>query len=612
MLHWLRARNIALLRDVSIGFESGLNVISGETGAGKSLLFEALGLALGGRASGRLIGPHGERAVVEAGFSLPEGEPEACEAAGIPIGDGEVVVFRELRSGASGRSLVNRTTVNGAAVPVATLRAIGMELAEVYSQGEHLALVRPDAARETLDLLAGRLELREQVRGAFRRLRAAEAQRDAFAARLRETRDQRAGMEAALREIEAADPQPGETETLRAERRVLGEAERLTALLDTAYDALQGAESSAAARLAAASRALDEAAGFDDEVASLRDGRADLLVEIEDLAASVLGRRDAIRAGPERLAEIEERVALLRGLERRHAGGAGGAEALLARAAEIRKSLAELTDQSEAKRQAGAAAARETRRYLALAAELSEIRRGAAAELGERVERELAGLGIPEARFSVRFENPASGDSRPDDAASGDRMPGGAPAPGSPSWPPGSGCGNPESDTRRFSEHGLDRIEFLFSANRELPPAPIGQVASGGESSRFFLALKAAGARRGGSATLVFDEADAGTSGRIADAVGRRLARLAGSRQVVAVTHLPQVAALGSAHLVVEKLESGASVRVRSLRGTARIEEVARMLAGPEITESAREHARALLGGAKQPSARTRPSRAAP
>ena len=585
MLDWLRARNVALLKDVSLEFGEGLNVVTGETGVGKSILLESLGLVLGGRGRSRLIGPAADRAVVEAGFSLgPDASPTGerlrvlSEDAGISAGEGELVVRRELRRGPGRSAVVNRVSVNGAAVPVATLRALGMLLAEVYGQGEHLALLQPGAARETVDAVGGHDDLRRQVGGVFRELRTAESERDALELRLREARNERARLERALEEIEHAAPEPGEIETLLVERRVLGDAERLAGKLETAYRALYGSEAAAGAQLAVALRALDDAAGVDPGSARLLDGRPDLLVEVEDLAAAVRDRRDRIRAAPARLAEIEDRLVVLRGLERRYAAGAGGTDALLERASEIREALSTLTDQARERRTAAAAAEAAGARYRELAGALRAARTVAAEGLAIRVEAELMGLGIPRARFAIRIEALAE---RPESGRREDKAD--RPA---------------HSDTVHFTEHGMDRVEFLFSASSEMPPAPIGEVASGGESSRFFLALKAAGAGERGAATLIFDEADTGTSGRIADAVGRRLRRLAASRQVVSVTHLPQVAALGRAHLVVEKLESGDAIRVRGLAGGARTEEIARMLAGPEITESARKHASQLLAAA--------------
>ncbi len=576
MLHWLRARNVALLRDVSLEFETGLNVVTGETGVGKSILLEALGLILGGRARAPLVGPVADRAVVEAGFTAPDPEtPDGerfgalAEEAGFPAEDGDLVIRRELRLAPGRRSISNRITVNGTAVPVAALRALGTILAEVYSQGEYLALLQPGAARETVDEAGGQAPLRRDVAAAFRALRAREAERDALQDRLAAAAVQRAEMERALEAIERAAPQPGEVGELLEERRTLGHAEQLAGRLESAYQALYGSESAAGAQLAVALRALGEAGALDPRTAGLLEGRPDLLVEVEDLAAAVRDRRDSVRAAPERLAEIEDRLVVLRGLERRYAGGAGGADALLERAARIREALAALTDQAEERRRAVAAAAAAAARYRERAASLHAARKAAAAVLARAVQGELVGLGIPRARFLIGME----------------------PLPEEPG--PGG-----EGGTGHFTEHGLDRVEFLFSAGAGMAPAPIGEVASGGESSRFFLALKAAGAGKGGAATLVFDEADTGTSGRIADAVGRRLRRLAAARQVVSVTHLPQVAALGRAHLVVEKLESGDAVRVSTLVEDARIEEIARMLAGPEVTDSARNHASQLLADA--------------
>ncbi|MDE2972888.1 MAG: AAA family ATPase, partial [Acidobacteriota bacterium] len=535
MLHWLRAQNVALLRDVSLEFEAGLNVVTGETGVGKSVLLEALGLILGGRGRSQLVGPLGDRAVVEAGFTSPAGETPDGERfgalageAGFPAEDGDLVIRRELRLAPGRRSISNRITVNGSAVPVAVLRALGVILAEIYSQGEYLALLQPGAARETVDEAGGHGPLRRELAVAFRALRARETERDALQDRLTAAAVQRAEMERALEEIERAAPQPGEIGGLLEERRTLGHAEQLAGRLESAYQALYGSDSAAGAQLAVALRALEEAGAIDSRTAGLLEGRPDLLVEVEDLAAAVRDRRDSVRAAPERLAEIEDRLVVLRGLERRYAGGVGDADTLLERAAEIRDALAELTDQAEERRRAVAAAVAAAARYRERAASLHTARKAAAEALAREVQGELAGLSIPRARFSIGME-PLSEESGAGEAAG----------------------------TGHFTEHGLDRVEFLFSASAEMAPAPIGEVASGGESSRFFLALKAAGAGKGGAATLVFDEADTGTSGRIADAVGRRLKRLAASRQVVSVTHLPQVAALGRTHLVVEKLESG-------------------------------------------------------
>ena len=580
MLDWLRVRNLAILREVSLEFGAGLNVLTGETGVGKSVLLESFALALGGRARGGLIGPAADRAVVEAGFSAADFSSveeaalaAALSAAGADGEGGEVVVRREIRPSAAG-SVVNRITINGAAAPVAGLRSVGRRLAEVYSQGEHLALLRPGAARETVDETGGHAALRLDTAAAFRAFVEAERRLARLDQRLRRAAEERGEMERAVAEIGEADPRPGEREELGREKRLLGDADRLIARLDEAWEALYGSERSAGVLLGVARRALDSAAEMDPVTEAMLRERPDLVAETEDLASSIRERREAVDSGPERLAEIEERLALLRRLERRYGAPA---DELAALARNYAVTLGELTEEEDARRRAESGTRERRSAYLDAARRLTEARKAAGAALGKAVEAELAGLGIPRARLLIAVE-PAGPDS-------------------------GDGEAAPADSAEAFSEHGLDRVEFRFSANPELPPAPISEVASGGEASRFFLALKAAGAGKGGGRTLVFDEADSGTSGRIADAVGRRLVRLAAGRQVLSVTHLPQVAALGRSHQVVEKLESGPMVRVRSVSGADRTEEIARMLAGPEVTDSARRHAEQLLAGVREPAA---------
>ena len=579
MLLWLRARNLALIEDVSVEFEPGLHVFTGETGSGKSLLLDALGLALGARAQARLVGPRGPRATIEAGFHLsgdqaPSAVIESLDRAGIAVDGGEVLIRRELRIAGPGGSVISRALVNGTAVPVGVLRSIGSGLAEIFGQSEHLTLLRPGAARDIVDSAGSHDARLAEVSDAHCRWRAAEARVVELGSGAGDTSQERVELERALREIETADPQPGERETLMEERRTLASRERLLQLLESAWSSLYGTDTSASVRIGRAVRELEAAAELDIGTARMLQGRADLLAEVEDLAESVRDRCDAIEAGPERLAEIEDRLALLRRLERRHSGGAGGPEALLARAEAIRRELAGLEAREATRSRAAADAEAMEDAYRKAARRVTAARREAARALEVAVAAELPGLGLPKARFGIRLE------------------------------PAGDPC--PDPPRERFASTGWDRVNFRFSANPGMPLASLSEVASGGETSRFFLALQAAAAERaregqGSTPALVFDEVDAGVSGRVADAVGRRLRRLAADRQVLCVTHLPQVAALGGTHFRVEKLESGAVVRVHRLADDDRLEEIARMLAGPEVTEAARRNARDLLLGLPSP-----------
>ncbi len=575
MLEWLRVQNVALIRDTTLEFGEGLNVVTGETGAGKSVLLESLLLALGTRTKPHLVGAAADRSLVEAGFRIAdEGEPvgpvpDFLEEHGVEVEEGEIVIRREIRLRGGSGTVQGRIRVNGTPMPAGTLRKLGAMLGEVYSQGEHLTIQSPEAAREILDRVSGLDDLRLEVRDEYERLRQREEElREIEDAVARETSESDA-LRRMAEEITAAALEPDEDGMLRKERRTLASAGQMRSLLRDARNALYESETSASSQIAVAIRSLEHALELDPDFDSALSRCRETLAAVEDLALDLREREAQVAAAPERLAWIEERLALIRGLERRYVEGAGGVSAILARFENISLFINDLDRKKTIRKKLSEETAAAVRRYQELAQKLSRARTEAASRVGELVQGELADLGMGKARFEVSVTR---------------ALP------------------VPEQATAHFQAHGLDRVEFRFDATGKLAPQPIQQVASGGESSRFFVALRAAVAGEGGPPTVVFDEADAGTSGRIAHAVGARLLRLAAGRQVISVTHLPQVAALGSNHLVVETLQSEGSVRVRRLTGAARIEEIARMLAGPEITESARDHARELLASQEQAS----------
>ncbi len=568
MLEWLRVRNVALIREASLEFGEGLNVVTGETGAGKSVLLESLVLVLGGRAQSQLVGRSADRSAVEAGFRIPKGPAstgplyDLLEENGVEVEDGELVVRRELRVRSGGQSLQGRIRVNGVPMAAGAMRRIGSLLAEVFRQGEHLGIQQPGAGRDILDRIAGNADLRHRLANCHDHLRAREEELTRLETALAREASERDTLTRISGEIESAGLAPGEDEELHRERRVLTAAGQLRSLLAAARDSLHESEDSATTRIAVALRSLERAAAWDPDLEPELARYRDALAVLEELALDLREREERIAAAPERLDWIEDRLALIRGLERRYAGGAGGADALLARINQISLDINEFENRTELRERLRREVAEEIDRYGHLAQRLSSARAVTAAEVGGLVETELASLGMGKARFEIEV----------------------APIPP-----------EPERPTGHFRPHGIDRVEFRFGANRDVPPGPIGQIASGGESSRFLVALTAAVTGEGDPPLVVFDEADAGTSGRIAHQVGARLLKLARERQVISVTHLPQVAAFGHTHLVVEKLESDGSVRVRRLAGSARIEEIARMLAGSNVTGSARDHACQLL-----------------
>jgi DNA repair protein RecN (Recombination protein N) len=560
----LRIENLAVVERVELRLGRGLNVVTGETGAGKSLLLGALDLLAGGRASTEAIRSGADEARVEAVLRL-EGAPEleaGLRARGFAVEDGEVVVSRSLAR--SGRS---RARVAGEAVPISTLAELLGGCIEIASQHESQALRRPEVHGRLLDAFAGLDELRAQVAEGVRALRELDGELDA----LRRAAEERARREDFLafevREIEAARLEPGELDRLAAERGRLVHAERLAAETGAAAGLLAGDPTrdgaGAADLLAEAARRVEGLAGLDASLAPLAERLRSLQAEAADVADETARYAASVEGDPARLAEVEERLRLLERLSRKY----GPAEAdIVAFLEEARGELARLggADAQVAKLEAER---RERAERLGADAEaLSAGRRAAGRRLAAAAAEAASELAMPGARFEVALE---------------------------PVTPPaGLPCGS----------SGREAPEFLFSANAGEPPRPLRRVASGGEMSRVFLALRGVLRRAAPGSLLVFDEVDAGVGGRVADRVGRLLADLAASNQVLCITHLPQIAARGEVHLRVSKAEAGRRVatQVERLEGDEeRVEELARMAAGETVAEATRRHARALLRQAR-------------
>lgn len=553
MLQSLRIRNLALIEAVDMAFQPGLNVLTGETGAGKSILLDALGFALGWRGRAGLVRTGAERGEVEAVFALAPGHPaEAVLEGSGTAAEGEVILRRTVA--ADGRAT---GFVNDRRVAAETLRALADRLVEIHGQHDDRGLLDPKGHRALLDAYAGAGEAVAATRAAWAAWREAEralaAAREALAAAARDADFLRH----AAAELDAADPQEGEEPALDARRRALQAAARVGEELEAAAGALgpAGAEGvllDALKRLEAAA-----ARGGEPLDALLRgpiEAATRALAELGEADAGLAAARDALDADPGELEQVEERLFLLRGLARKHQVGP---EELPALAEALRDRLGALDagEEAIAERQRACAAARAT--YDAAAASLTALRREAAGRLDVRMAEELAPLKLGGARFVTEV---LAGDPGPD---------------------------------------GADAVTFTIATGRGLPPGPISRVASGGELSRLMLALKVCLTGRGEGLTIVFDEIDRGVGGATADAVGRRLADLAGHAQVLVVTHSPQVAARGAHHWLVGKSDGRGGLRTDILRldPSAREQEIARMLAGDVITDEARAAARALMTG---------------
>ena len=564
MLKTLRIRNLATIEDLSLDLGDGLNVLTGETGAGKSIVVDALGLACGERGDSALVRAGADRAVVEAAFEPADRRAVAAilDSHGLDAEGDDVVIRREVGSSGTGRVLVN-----GSPSTVAVLRELGEALADLHSQHEQRGLLVPDRHLELLDAFGDHTDALDEVAAAHSAAAAAEHR----VARLEELgRDAKAReieLRETLRAIRAVDPQPGELDALRRDRQILQNGARVAALLDEAIERLDEGDAPAVARVHTAERRIAELARIDPSVEPVASRLASTRVELEDLRDSLTAYRQAGAFDADRLDAVEARRAAIERLLLHW----GPVEEDARRAAdEAEAELGTLQSIDEDVVAARAALASAVGGYVAAARRLTRRREEAARRLGPAIEAELGPLALPKARFELAW-SPARGPSVAH-----------------------------EKNAIPFHPRGAERAEFVLAANPGEAARPLARAASGGELSRVMLALHVVFDAAAGERVLVFDEVDAGVSGAVAAAVGARLARLAARHQVLCVTHLPQVAAHASGHYHVSKRVAGGRTRtgVEALTGPARVDELARMLGGRQATSASRENAAELLAEA--------------
>jgi DNA repair protein RecN (Recombination protein N) len=562
----LRIRDLGVIADATMELGPGLTVVTGETGAGKTMLLSALGLLLGERADSALVRTGADKAIVEGRFTeLPPAARDAAEEAGAELDeDGSLIITRSV--GRDGRS---RATVGGTAVPVAVLSRLATELVRVHGQNDR-GLTDPTRQRDALDRFSGAaLALRSDYAEAYEQLRAAEAAMarwtESEESRVDDLRRYRDG----LAHIDALDPQPGEDEQLAIEAARLGHADALRTAAAAARSALSGdVESdltSALDLLASAARELAPGADLDPTLGEFAERLNSATVVLADLAADLAGYAASVEADPARLAHVQERQSGLAGLIRSFGPRL---DDVLAWADEARRLVDELDQGSEAVDRLRADVQQGRQRLQGLAVELSDLRAAAAQRFAESVSSELQALAMGQARLEVDVSQAEAADG----LMVADR-------------------------SVRFGPSGVDEVKILLSAHRGAPLRPVAKSASGGELSRIMLALEVVFAGSDPVGTFVFDEVDAGVGGTAAVEVGRRLARLAASGQVLVVTHLPQVAAFADLHLTVAKDASGAVGRtdVQQVSGAERATELSRMLAGLPDSEAGRAHAEELI-----------------
>ncbi|MET7621262.1 DNA repair protein RecN [Streptomyces sp. NPDC005408] len=572
----MRIRSLGVIDDAVVELSPGFTAVTGETGAGKTMVVTSLGLLLGGRADPALVRIGAKSAVVEGRISVPPGGPAAlrAEEAGAELDDGTLLISRTVS--AEGRS---RAHLGGRSVPVGMLSELADELVAVHGQTDQQGLLRPARQREALDRYAGGAVTGPHAKyaAAYRRLRAVSVELDELTTRARERAQEADLLRFGLNEIEGVEPRAGEDVELAAEAERLGHAEALASAASVAHAALAGNPEDpegvdATTLVAGAGRALDAVRSHDPALAALADRMGEISILLGDVAGELAGYADNLDADPLRLAAVEERRAALTALTRKYGESI---DAVIAWSQEGAERLTELDGDDD--RIGELAAERDALRneLSGLAQALTDARTEAAARFAEAVTAELASLAMPHARVSFDIRQTEAADE-----ASGVEVGGRSVV---------------------YGPSGVDEVELLLAPHPGAPPRPIAKGASGGELSRVMLAVEVVFAGTDPVPTYLFDEVDAGVGGKAAVEIGRRLAKLAKSAQVVVVTHLPQVAAFADRQLLVEKTNDGSVTRsgVTVLEGEDRVRELSRMLAGQEDSETARAHAEELLATAR-------------
>lgn len=559
MLVELRAENYAVIDHAIATFGPGLNLLTGETGAGKSILVDALALLMGGKASADVVRHGAEKAVVACVFESTAGAEAVLEANGIDAEGVEVILRREILSSGKGRVFVNNQPAT-----VAVLKQLAPELALVHAQSETLTSFDQAQQRILLDRFGGIST--DTCAEAYERWHAAKEKLNEL---LQGEQDRLRMVDLwsyQAKEIEATRLESGEDEALETEKRVLANSEKLYAAAMGAFDQLYEGGSSAEAALRGALRNVEELARYDARFTEAAQQLASARATVDDIAATLRDYAEGINASPERLAEIEDRLALLDRLKRKY--GKTVAE-VIAFGEDVARKLSEVEDRDEILKTLRADLDRAAQMYRAAAAALTTERKAAAARLAKLAEAQINSLAM-KVRFEVAVE---SGE-----------------------------------EAAHWSTAGWDEVEYRIATNAGEPLKPLVEIASGGELSRIMLALKVAVEENSSKArkkitprTLVFDEIDIGIGGRAAEAVGQKLKALARAQQVLCVTHLPQIAAFADQHLAVEKREAQGRTKtqIRVLDDRARMHEVARMLSGAKVTDTSLQHAAQMIAASQ-------------
>jgi DNA repair protein RecN (Recombination protein N) len=558
VITYLKVRNLAIVEELAIEPGAGLNVLTGETGAGKSLLIDSLELLRGARGSSDMIRSGSDRMTAEAVFHLPPSVRPQLDALGIEVEEAdtlELIVRREVATGGRARVLIN-----GSPVTVRELGGAMDAVLEIHGQHESHQRVAGQGYRELVDEYGGHEALSQATRASYEEWRRAADQLQEMTEAQRDRTLKLDLLQYQVDEISSAKLDPSEEEALRGEKAILSHAREMIAATSGAYQLVDEDESSAIAQLGRALHALQPLAKHIDEVQQLSTEMQDVLYRLQDLGRTLGNLSESVRLDPGRLDEVEERLVTIERLKKKYGGSI---EAVLEHLGRAQDEYERLTDYEASVEKLQQAEATRLAAFRKSADKLSAARKKVARAFEQAIQKELNDLAMERTAVKIAISETAA------------------------------------------SPDGLDKVEILIAPNRGEEPKPMQRIASGGELSRIQLAIAAALFRnsdRTAAATLVFDEIDAGIGGRVAEVVGRKLQQLAARNQVICVTHLPQIASFGTTHFYVWKEDAGGHTRASIRRldsAEERIGEIARMLGGEKVTESAVAHARELLAASR-------------
>lgn len=564
MLQELRIQNLAIIDKLEIDFSNGLNVMTGETGAGKSIIVDALELVLGGRASAELIRTNADEAVVEAGFDI-EGNNKIADlisSFGIENDESRVIIKRIVS-----RTGKNRIYINNSLTNLSTLSAIGDELVDIHGQHEHQSLLKTDKHIDILDAFGSAgydkkiYELRRDVEGCYNKLRTLKERLSELENREKNRIKEEEFLRYQIREIEEAALNSKEDEELLSKKSVAANAGKLASLSNSAYEGLYEADASVIKELSKILNAVKEISKIDNRVEETVKLCESAVFQLEESADFLRGYKEKIEFDADEFAKIDDRLDLINRLKKKYGSTI---EDILQSLEEAKKRLQAMEKLNEDIGDIKAGIDKEKKDASILSMELSKKREKVAKDIEKKVEAELSDLNMKKTRFVVKMWKESGSDTE---------------------------------DGFSLTSKGIDKIEFLISANLGEEPKSLSKIASGGELSRIMLALKAILADADSVPTLVFDEVDAGIGGGVAETVGERLKRIAKGHQVFCITHLPQIAGYADNHYFVEKKAEGSRTitKVVKLKEDGRVKELARMLGGKKITETTLKHAEEML-----------------